>query len=537
MNVIEEEDPHVADDESSALDSETNGRGLDPPVIDEDQRELKRNAVRTGIVAVIVILLGAATSVSFLYLGISNARDDEQDSFERRASDLSKEIGSTLRDYEMAAAWIHETCRNWREGNFTRKDFHVLYNYLEKSSRLEFYVAEWVPNISHAERPALEQEMAAYWANDPLVDYQGFVGAEPNKTDPNKTIIDSRSEQPFYFPIQFLEPVENMGTGTHLDLYSLPYERVAIDRALTEFVPVLTERFKIVSREPEGWSVSLMHPGVALPNELFSKPRDLALMFIEIKNLLERAARSQRVGFAIYLFDATQTLVDGSEEAFLGGIDIEVMGTDAQNVTAENRLTYHEDNVTMGDVEDRSNLLYVDSITFGTRTWSIAVVPIDDSEYSPDLTFPILAGVMIFAASVLLVWIWVINNRNRSRQVHKIMNEAAAESAIVSSLYPAGVRERLIQLMSRGTSAGIRDTNASNKHDAFKNDGNETRTFMDHSSGLGGTGGVCRSDPIAELYPATTVMYVSTQSIDLSLSHCIFSTHSLVFGLCTLQVC
>ncbi|KAL7555815.1 hypothetical protein ACA910_012397 [Epithemia clementina (nom. ined.)] len=579
MNVIEEEDPQQLiqyDDSCSALETEAD----DGALADEHNRPssnaaaaaaaaadpyqqhyLKQNALRTGVVAVAVVILGAAASGCFLYLGISNARHDQRDRFDRRASDLRQEIESSLRDYELAAAWIHATCsrrsrssrddddddddgrRNQQgttaDNNLTRDEFRILYEYMtQQSGNLEFFLAEWVPNISHAERPALEQEAAAYYAHDPHVNYQGFTGLEPN---PNETTAEwdvyPRSEQPFYFPIQFLEPYENIGNGTHLDLYSLPKERVAIDQAIQEFRPVLTEKFRLYSQWAAGYSVSLMHPGVPLSPNYYVEPRDLSFILIRMESLLQRAARYQPGGFAVYLFDSTTPLDEESVEGFLGGIDILDVGANDNNSSSSSssshgkntitkQLTFHDENVTMNDVKDRTEwLFYEDTIAFGLRKWTIVVIPIDNAEYAPDVTFPILAGVLIFAASLLLVWIWVINNRNRSKHVHKIINKAAAESAIVSSLYPAAVRDRLIQLVSSGRgnqsiapaksrgdtimgSSGGGCAASNKKQDMFKNDGSEVKRFIDsRSSALEKSVGIAGSEPIAEQYLATTVMF------------------------------
>ncbi|KAL7571854.1 hypothetical protein ACA910_002930 [Epithemia clementina (nom. ined.)] len=497
VDMIAEEDPFQNDGDSDA--SETVSRVEDEQAIDEQEgnhsKELKNNGVRAAIISMIILVMGAAASACFFYLGLSSARNDESDNFDRRASDLSKEIVSSMRDYEMAALWIHEACHGWREGNYTRDDFLVLYNYIV-SGGLDFYMAEWVPNISSVERPDIEQEAAEYWADVSYVDYQGIVGLGPNPEDGTQYGIFNRSEQPFYFPVHFFEPRERIGIGAHLDLYSLPYERAALELALQEFEPVLTERFEIVSKFTNGYSVSMVHPGIPLPGSMYRKPRDLALLLIHIRSFLERASRFQSHRCSVFLFDATKTISDGSlPEDFLGGVDVDIVGP-----MADRKLMFHDTGYTLDDVQNRGGLYYEERIMVGTRTWTISVIPLDENDYDPDITFAILAGVMIFAASVLLTWIWIINHRNRSRQVHKIINEAAAESALVSSLYPAAVRERLIHMTSTANPSG-------KKHDESgvgNYDGKRSVTDFSESDKVGGFND---GSPIAELYPATTVLF------------------------------
>jgi hypothetical protein len=109
--------------------------------IQQHSLNIEKTAKKTWIVACLVVLMGAAASASFLYLGISSAKSDKLDIFERRASDTVKRIDSSWGDYEVAAKWIHESCRNWRNNGFNRTDFRILYNYL-KSGGLDVSVKD-----------------------------------------------------------------------------------------------------------------------------------------------------------------------------------------------------------------------------------------------------------------------------------------------------------------------------------------------------------------------------------------------------------
>ena len=212
--------------------------------IHQQSMNIERSAKKTLIVAFLVVLMGAAASSGFMYLGITNAKGDKEDQFERRAMDLAKEIDSSWRDYESAALWIHESCLNWREENFTRKDFRVLYEYI-KSGGLEFRAAELVPRIEHKDRAALETEAYKFLASHPELNhtYQGLMGQEPSPEDPNALSYQPRSVQPFYYPIHFVEPLEEQLSVFHYDLYSPPWEQPTIQKALDTWEPALTGRF------------------------------------------------------------------------------------------------------------------------------------------------------------------------------------------------------------------------------------------------------------------------------------------------------
>jgi hypothetical protein len=457
----------------------------DASAVGKDRQDMRKSDRRTWIIAFFVVLMGTAATGCFLYVGLSSAQTSEQERFERHAEELSKEIVSSFRDYETAASWIHEACREWRDGSYTRKDFRVLYNYIIDGG-LDFFLAEWVPNITNAERPALEVEATAYYANDTNVDYNGFLGLGPNLENPEEFGLFPSPEQPVYFPIQFLEPYERIGIAAHLDLYSIVYEREAIDLAVETFEPVLTERFVIVSQETDGYSVSLIHPGIRLPDDIHVEPRDLSLMLIHIRSLLARAARFQGVSLSVYLYDATMTIADGSPHQYLGGAKIEVPDN------SEKEITYYSE-VELEEVQDGADLYYEKQMEAGARDWTIVVVPVNDA-YEADIMFVVICGVLIFASSLLLAWIWIMHNMKRSDQVNKIINKAAAESAIVSSLFPAAVRKRLIQQNENKAEPTVSAEQEVLSLQHAKVDGDLNRQGVDDTM------------PIAEVYLNTTIL-------------------------------
>ena len=497
---------------------------------DKDRQEVRKATKRTYVIALLVVLGGIAASLCFLYVGISSTRQQEQQRFERHAQDLSREIVSSFRDYETAAAWIHESCRHWKDnGDFTRHDFRVLYNYLIDGG-LDFFLAEWVPNITHVERDALEEETANYYANDTNVHYNGFLGLGPNPENPEEFGLFPRSEQPYYFPIQYLEPYERIGEAVHLDLYSIVYEREAIDLAVETFQPVLTERFVIVSQETDGYSVSLIHPGVQLPTDIYEPAKDLSLLLIHIRSLLARAARYQGVSLQVYLFDATKSNLNRTHpQEYLGGAKIEVFNENNDDVM---EITYYNE-TELEDIRKSASesstffeklgnpLLYEQSMEAGARDWTIVVLPVDHASYHPNNIFALLCGVMIFGASLLLAWIWIIHNHKRSTQVEKIINKAAAESAIVSSLFPAAVRDRLISQQQNGGNHDQQISSTSSEHEddiekhlmSHDNDGkrggfvSKRSTASSDDGGSSGDGGANDGTmPIAVLYHETTIL-------------------------------
>jgi len=158
----------------------------------------------TGLIALFALLMvfvGGIASASFLYIGITSAKQDEQEQFNRRAAEVVQELKSAWEDYQVAGLWIHESCRK----DCTRQDFRELYEYL-KSDGLEFQAAEFIPNITQEEREQVEEEDKQWYAeNYPDVVFHGLKGFEPDEESENGLSMQNRSEQPFYFPVRYGE--------------------------------------------------------------------------------------------------------------------------------------------------------------------------------------------------------------------------------------------------------------------------------------------------------------------------------------------
>lgn len=456
--------------------------------LEKHSMDVEKTAKRTTIVALCVVLIGGVVSAGFLYSGIRNATQSNDAAFERRSLDLTKEIVGSLSDYEMAASWIHEASRDWRSG-FTREQFRTVYDYISDGG-LQFFAMEWCPNVTKAERPFIEEEAREYFENVTAVNYTGITGLLPE--DPASMEIVPRIEQPFYFPIQYFEPADKMAGLYHYDVYSAPWEQPSIRLALETGMPVVTEPFEIVaSGVQDSNTVVLYHPGVRLPG---TKTRDLSNILIRIEALLTRAARFQTESHSVYLYDAT----DSEKVLFLGGMDIQVLDQEGD----EKELTYHHSVVPLEDLAGSKSHFYEEDIVFAARTWTIAVVPIDDS-YQPNLTFVILSGSLIFVASLCLS-LWMIASMRRAVQMHRVVTNAAAEAAIVSNLFPVNVRERMI----KDHLEEKKRTGASKKQDVFSNNKSGRNDLCeDKLNDFLTSEGIFGSKPIADLHPYTTIMF------------------------------
>lgn len=471
----------IHDDEEDNFDS-TTGSGTDSS-IQQQSLDIEKTVKRTIFVSLLVLVVGAITSSSFLYLGISNEKDSKMDSFDKRSKDLAKEIQGSMTDYENAASWIHESCRNWRDDAFGYDHFQELYEYI-KGGGLDFFAMEWCPNVTHAERPELEAAAANYFEGIGMdINYRGIQGLLPEA--PETMEIVPREEKSFYFPIQYFEPRSNMAGLYHYDVYSAPWEQPSVNMAIETWKPVATPGFKIVaSGEQESFTTVLYHPGVPIAGH---SPKDLSNILIQIKALLERSVRHQTETLGVYLFDKSEDMM------FLGGMHVQVKEN-------KRELVFFPDRITLDEVVS-SERIYEEDIEFAARVWTVFVTPVDDT-YEPKLASVIVSGVLIFVASLLLT-MWMITNMRRSIQMHRIITKAAAEAAIVSNLFPAQVRERMIQEATANRAKGN-----TKKGDVFLNKGKDGNVLCkDTLNNYLTSEGIFGSKPIADLHPYCTVLF------------------------------
>lgn len=299
-----------------------------------------------------------------------------------------------------------------------------------------------------------------------------------------------------------MEPKAAAASIIHYDLFSAPWETPTILKALETYQPTLTGRFILAQHtEEDGYSTVLYHPGVQLPSHLESDRHDLAEIVMSINPFLQRAARVQTEPLTVYLYDKTNTVMDGAPPEFLGGVQV-----DYKNGDNSNRQVIILKETEYADLQD-SKLYYEREILVGGRTWSSVVIAQSEA-YAQDTLFVILCGIMIFVASLLLAWIWIAHYKRREDQVNKIVDKAAAESNIVSNLFPAAVREQLIQ-QQRELATGTGTEHSPTRKDTFrKKDDSDFNIFQEGHTDWEEKNreGIYKTKPMANRYEATTIM-------------------------------
>jgi CHASE1-domain containing sensor protein len=367
--------------------------------------------------AVLAISLMVAVGVSavFLAFGLTGNNKEENDQLDRRASEFVAQIAGAWRDYEVAGLWVQESCR---QETISREDFHSLYLNL-RSTGLEFQVTSFNPNTTLVEREALEQESRDFYAGNypDLSPYRGIVGLEPNE-ETGGLSVQSRSEQPFYFPVHLLEPVYGNEAAIDFDLYSSPSRRITIEQAISTWTPALTPRLQLVQEtDSSAYAVILMHPGIPLPN--ISTPSSFSSMVIRIPDLIARASAGQVQSSSVYIFDSTN---DDVTQQFLGGAT--VMKGNGRSTTESLPELQLDQLRQKAQSQKREH-----DIAIASRTWTIVVVALEgtfEANHAP----VIVGGVLLFILCALM-GLFVCVNMHRINKIHQIRARAEAERAVL----------------------------------------------------------------------------------------------------------
>jgi signal transduction histidine kinase len=372
---------------------------------------------KTFLFCGLIIILGCAATAAFVSVGITGARKEQDKQFESRSSEVVKFISSTWSSYEFAALHTHNVCRK----GVTRQEFRELYEYIN-STGLVLGTTTWIPNVTLEERPIREAEAKAFYAEFyPQITYRGFTGLEIDPTSSIGYTLGLRSNQSYYFPGHYIEPVlDNVGQIDY-DIFSGPegLTRGAVELALSTWKPALSPRIRIArdraAAAEEAYSVAIMHPGVPLSTVPDMQPRDLAGIVVRIPDFLDDLATRLVESAEVYLYDSSNPDI---APRILGGASMLV--NEAGDVVTESKSFVELSEL----VSSATTKTYTSEIDIAQRKWTVVIVAVEGS-YKADTIFIILGGVIIGGCCVFLaMWLYT----TIYRQAHMTRNEAISSA-------------------------------------------------------------------------------------------------------------
>mmetsp|Transcript_28087 Transcript_28087/g.41377 ORF Transcript_28087/g.41377 Transcript_28087/m.41377 type:complete len:883 (-) Transcript_28087:409-3057(-) len=367
---------------------------------------------RIALFCGLIFLLGVGTSVSFITIGVENARATQRSLFERRSFEVVNSIENAWQSYETMGLYIHEAARKL---DITRQDFRELYEYLN-SSDVSLQVVAFNPNISAEERPALEAESKAYYdENYPQIGerYRGVTALLPDPNALGGVSVQPSPNRSFYFPSNFVEPISlRFSQAVELDMYQVFPVTRSIDLALSHRKPALSRRLKLSAEiNRDIYSVLLVHPGIPLSTD---KPTDdgrgsFATVAVRMPDLLRDVTLKQVEQITVFIFDAT---VNESHPTFLGGSTVLEAGESFQI----------ENSTTLEDVRRIPRLEYEVTLDIALAKWTVAVVAVEGT-YEAESTYIIIGGVVILVSCFMLMGLmW--------SQMHKHASLAKLEASV-----------------------------------------------------------------------------------------------------------
>ena len=417
---------------------------------------------RPTAIASMIVLLGAAATAAFLGLGITSSMRSAEEDFKSNANTIFQGIEMAFHDYEVAALWTYQACTTSSYTHdfdgFTQDDFRQLYERI-RSTGIDAQI-EFLPKVSHADRPKYEQRSREYYSRAyNYQQYAGFVGLEPINGTAQLDLLP-RSPAEYYYPIHFIQPVEGSEAALDLDVYSRPRARYTIDRALQTWKPALSEPAPLVEETVEhALSVFFFHPGTPLESSL-GRPSDLSLLVIRIPNLIIRAMQQYggSESTSIYLWDTTGENLYGIDveenrsnpkEMFLGAA--ELLSNHNMNPNNNPNNTTWKTTLfapaTLNQVQNGNRLVHTRVLQIADRKWTIAVAAVDGT-YEAEYTYVIVGSVLLLVCSFIVAAFVYFNirysNMRKKVQLREVQsaNEKEKASLVLENATKAAQAER-----------------------------------------------------------------------------------------------
>lgn len=142
-------------------------------------------------------------------------------------------------------------------------------------------------------------------------------------------------------------------------------------------------------------------------------------------------------------------------------------------------------------------------------TYTVSVYPTDDFKESYISNGPTVLAIVVVLFFVFTAMVFAIYDFFVQRRQEKVMETAKRTNAVVASLFPENVRDRVLKDAEEQAS----DENKNNaKQSVFKRNGSsptrmQLKEFMDEEEEDSSIGNVYGSKPIADLFPEATVFF------------------------------
>jgi hypothetical protein len=385
----------------------------------------------TTVLAFCIFAVGTVCAVSFLAVGIPGLKVEQAVRFEKQTNEIVQAVQSTWEDYELVALWIHQSMRtkqNYSSFWHERQEFSVLSRYVQAHG-VNPHSMGYVPNVTHAERLALEEESRVYYSQvAPQLPYQGFTEWQANRSSVRGYSVVKAPVREVYFPQVLIEPLEGNEAYVDVDMSSSG-QAPLLWQALAEQKVVVSPPFSRGRSGTTGKTVYLLHPGIPLDETTlpvategadqntsnatttaaFSSTampnRGLASVLIAFAPFMQRVALGQDEEVSVYIYALD---ISWGNYLFGGSKWTKANGSTVETQNIRDPPSWEE----LSTSFDPDCILYRD-IDIAQQKWRVVVV--DDARiYKANLTITTLGGILMFVASLVLVT-WFVSHTLRNQ--------------------------------------------------------------------------------------------------------------------------
>ena len=369
-----------------------------------------------------VFLVGLAVSAAIFAIVMHDSQKEElQRAYQDEVAPLTLDLGRSIENNLEAITSVSGLYAASIE--VERNEFRAFYEHTFGRNG-EVLAIEWIPRVSAEERAAYE----ASARRDGFVDFHITEQNSAGELVP----AAARSE---YFPVYFVEPLDDNEAAVGFDLASDPIRREALDRARDTGRIATTDRIRLVQDTGNQFGFLALVPiysGGYIPETVAGRREMLAgfgLGVFRIADILQTVlARTQELSkFDLYVIDATAP----PDTALLYH----------QGTFEKDRGPLSTDELLLGGYEKTA-------LTVADRNWLLVFVP------PPGFHFPVspapwFAGTLGLLATVLFM-LFLRSAQSRTRMVEQTVFErtaelSAANQALVDEMAERQHTEQLLQ--------------------------------------------------------------------------------------------
>lgn len=391
---------------------------------------------RIGLVAVLILVVGAGACATIVGLGLAAANQDHTNEFNRLAGEVVYQVDMALAAYTRTGLWVHQAQSVQPEMKMmSHRHFRNLYEYASKD--IPFSAIGIARRVESEENRRLLENQTQEYLNEfyPEDHYQGFWQLE----NVNGTFLNTpRPVSPPYYPLHMIEPMENpyLREMLDFDVHTAPPLRNAIEQATTAGRPSMTPRLKPIGssnrgqEEDKGYSVVIYHPGIDVSTApaTYSPSNDLSFIKFYISDLISQINVGHMGKTAcVYIYDSADK---EQQPAFLGAAVLHKPdGNEKEDEDDEAARFSVVPPIEIDQVRtDFPDLSYEKTISCSMRQWTIVVAAETGEFSSSTVSFIYLGGSMIFVACLCLA-LWMYTNAKRIHKINEVRSSAEREKA------------------------------------------------------------------------------------------------------------